>query len=155
MHFIKYDYMVDHYEGTSVFQDLKQLVGDHDYFIVTSNGDMHFQMNGFDEQRLFEVEGNFDNNQNPMPMIQKQQAKFNAFVQNYRSQNLVVLELGIGADNQLIKAPLMRLVAQNVCYHYITLNLAHEIRIPTTIAQRSIGLVGSIDDNFKELFKND
>lgn len=152
---VLFAYMIDHYEATPVFQDLKQLVGAHEYFVVTSNGDMHFQLSGFDDQRIFEVEGNFGNNQNPMPMIQKQQAKFKAFVQKYRSQKVVVLELGIGANNQLIKAPLMGLVAQRPSYRYITLNLPHEIKIPTAIAQRSIGLAGSIDDNFKELLKND
>lgn len=101
------------------------------------------------------MEGNFGNNQNPMPMIEKQQAKFKAFVQKYHSQKVVVLELGIGANNQLIKAPLMCLVAQRPSYRYITLNLPHEIKIPTAIAQRSIGLAGLIDDNFKELLKND
>lgn len=85
---VLFDYMVDHYESTPVFRDLKQLVGGHEYFVVTSNGNMHFQLSGFDEERIFEVEGNFGNNQNPMPMIQKQQAKFNAFVQKYRSQNV-------------------------------------------------------------------
>lgn len=90
-----------------------------------------------------------------MRMIQKQQAKFNAFVQKYRSQNVVILELGIGANNQLIKALLMQLVAQSLSYRYITLNLPHEINIPAAIEQWSIGLAGSIDDNFKELLKND
>lgn len=35
------------------------------------------------------------------------------FVEKYHNKKLLVLELGIGARNQLIKAPLMRLVDQD------------------------------------------
>jgi hypothetical protein len=40
-----------------------------------------------------------------------------------QAQRLVVLELGIGPRNQLIKAPLMRLVDREPYGTYITVNL--------------------------------
>ncbi|AUX12200.1 hypothetical protein C0213_07130 [Latilactobacillus sakei] len=150
-----FDYMVNNYQVSPVFQDLKALIADHAYFIVTSNGDTHFQLSGFNANSIFEVEGNIYNNQNPIPAIKQQQTRFNSFIERYQNKNVVVLELGIGAHNQLIKAPLMQLVAQNSQYKYITLNLPPEINIPTAIGDQSIGLAGSIDKTFKELLKND
>ena len=42
-----HQYMIDDYHGSRVMEDLLELVRPHPYFIVTSNGDTHFQMNGF------------------------------------------------------------------------------------------------------------
>lgn len=37
--------------------DLMKVVGQKDYFILTSNGDLHLEKSGFDEKRIFEIEG--------------------------------------------------------------------------------------------------
>ena len=42
------------------------------------------------------------------------QARFQNFLKTYHGKKLVVLELGIGWRNQLIKAPMMRLVGLHV-----------------------------------------
>ena len=42
------------------------------------------------------------------------QARFQNFLKTYHGKKLVVLELGIGWRNQLIKAPMMRLVASRL-----------------------------------------
>ena len=52
-------YMLDDYQGSQVFSDLKALVGQWDYFVVTSNADKHFQQNGFATDKIWEIEGNF------------------------------------------------------------------------------------------------
>ena len=48
------------------------------------------------------------------------QARFQNFLKTYHGKKLVVLELGIGWRNQLIKAPMMRLVASepNATYRH-------------------------------------
>ncbi len=56
----------------------------------------------------------------------------------------MVLELGIGPRNQLIKAPLMRLVAQEPNASYITINLG-DLYIMDDIADRAFGLDGYLD----------
>ena len=42
---------------TSVMNDLKAIVGEKDYFVVTSNGEGHFELCGTNEN--LEIEGNW------------------------------------------------------------------------------------------------
>ena len=55
--------LVHHYFGsyqeTPVMKDLKTLVGDRDYFVVTTNGECHFEACGFDPAKIYEMEGNW------------------------------------------------------------------------------------------------
>lgn len=80
--------------------------------------------------------------------------KFAKFVQTYQSQKLLVLELGIGPQNQMIKAPSMQLVAGNKASHYLTINKG-QLYIPNTIADRAIGFSSAIDNAFQELITGD
>lgn len=81
---------------------------------------------------------------------QKQVAAFEKFIQQYQDKKLVVLELGIGPQNQMIKAPSMQLVAANPQSHYITINKG-QLLIPGQIADRSIGYSATIQAAFREL----
>ena len=47
------------YRPTPVMEDLKAIVGDKDYFIVTSNGECHFELCGFAPEKIYEIEGNW------------------------------------------------------------------------------------------------
>lgn len=151
--FIKqlHKYMIDDYQISESFQSLKQLVGDKEYFIITSNADKHFQINGFDEKRIWEVEGNFFDSQMHSPEWQQQQERYQKFIQEYSDKNVVQLELGIGSRNRLIKLPLMKMVESNPKWFFITLNLAQEINILNTINDRSIALKGDIRQTLKDL----
>lgn len=42
---------------TQVYQNLKKLVKDKDYFVITTNADKQFIKNDFDENKIFEVQG--------------------------------------------------------------------------------------------------
>ena len=55
----------------------------------------------------------------------------------------MILELGVGWRNQLIKAPFMRLAAAEPSATYITFNKG-EVYIPEEISDKSIGLDGDI-----------
>lgn len=188
------------YKETQVMRDLKAVIGEKPYFIVTTNGECHFEMCGFSPESIYEIEGNWLTMQcsrachkgiypafehaeeiaaaevqgrippellpccpqcgGPMQIhmefdanfIHDDDAKrrFQAFLQQYHGKRLVVLELGIGWRNQLIKAPLMRLVEQEPNAVYITINLG-EIYIPDSIQEKSFGMDGYLDEMLHRL----
>ncbi len=183
------------YQESQVMKDLKAIVGDKECFIVTSNGECHFEMSGFDPEDIYEVEGNWLTMQcsrachtalypsldmaekmaaaekdgkvpsemvphcpkcgGPMRIhlgidqeyIEKDagQRRFQAFLDRDHGKKLVVLELGIGPYDQLIKAPLMRLVDMEPNAVYVTINLG-EIYITDDIREKSFGLDGHLGD---------
>ena len=55
--------LINHYCGeykeSKVMSDLKAIIGEKDYFVVTSNGECHFEMCGFDPEKIYEIEGNW------------------------------------------------------------------------------------------------
>ncbi|WP_243445674.1 hypothetical protein [Lactobacillus helveticus] len=106
------------------YEYLKNLIGDKPVHYVTTNQD-------------FQID-------------QKQINAFQDFIQKYEDKKLVVLELGIGPRNQVIKVPSMQLVAADRNSRYITINKG-ELNIPDIIADRSIGFSASIGDAFKEI----
>ncbi len=188
------------YEPTPVMQDLKAVVGDKDYFVITSNGECHFEKCGFSEDRVYEVEGNWLTMQcsaachdkiypsaDLLEQLSKSEAdgripsdmvprcpecgapmqphfqvypnyipdteprrRFTEFLKKYTGRKLVILELGIGARNQLIKGPLMRLTASEPNATYITVNLS-ELYIADNIKDKSYGLEGYLSDVMAEL----
>ena len=71
--------------------------------------------------------------------------RFEQFLQNYHQQKLVVIELGIGWRNQLIKAPLMSLVEKEPNATYITINLG-EVYIRDSIKAKAYGIDGFISE---------
>ncbi|CAD7286301.1 hypothetical protein [Campylobacter suis] len=50
--------------------------------------------------------------------------RFNAFLEQNFNENVLFLELGVGARNQLIKAPLMRVSSQMPNATYVSVNLS-------------------------------
>ena len=79
------------------------------------------------------------------------QQRYEAFLRRYHEKKLVVLELGIGWRNQLIKAPLMRLVANEPNATYVTINLG-EVYISRDIQNRSFGINASLDEALAALY---
>lgn len=77
-------------------------------------------------------------------------ARFSAFLGRSAGRKTVVLELGIGPDNQLTKAPLMRFVAQAPLSTYVTVNLGR-LYIPEAIRELSFGIDGYIDETLWRL----
>lgn len=144
-------YMIDDYHGSPVMQDLLSIVNGKDYFVLTSNADTHFQMNGFDAGRIFEIEGNFDGLEEGSEGWNVQRDAFSQFVQKYTDRNLLVLELGIGARNQLIKAPVMQMAGMYRNWSFVTLNMPQEINIPDQIRERSVALPGNIAESFVKI----
>ena len=143
-------YWVTDYRPSQVMKDLLAVVGDKDYFILTSNADTHLELSGFASGKVFEIEGTFENIVLNTPIVDKSR-EANAFIDHYHSKRLVILELSIGSRNRLIKLPLMQLAALEPQATYITLNLAQELYFPDEIAYKSIGLVGDITVTLRDL----
>ncbi len=176
-------------------KDLKAIVGDKDYFVVTSNGECHFELCGFDPDKIYEIEGSWltmqcarpchDTRYPSLELAEKLAAaerdgciptelaprcpkcggpmdihmgagdrmildtaareRLQNFLGACQGKKLLVLELGIGWRNQLIKAPLMRLVADEPNAVYVTINLG-EVYIADNIKEKSFGLDGRLDE---------
>lgn len=191
------------YTGSAVMDCLKTVIGNTPYFIVTSNGEGHFTLAGFETDRIYEIEGNWLTMQcahacHPtlyptMEHIKKMaatekggtvpteliphcpkcggpmqihvpldeyfipntatQKRFEQFLQQYHGKKLVVLELGIGWRNQMIKAPLMRLVHSEPKATYVTINKG-EIYIPNNISEKSFGVDGDLASVLEEIAEN-
>ncbi|NCB92475.1 MAG: NAD-dependent protein deacetylase, SIR2 family [Clostridia bacterium] len=192
--------LIEHYSGsytpTPVMENLRKIVGEKPYFVVTSNGEGHFEQAGFDADKVYEVEGNWiemrcsnrcheaiypsmeaihkmaeaeENGIVPseriprcpkcgavMELYNAEPPKkeiinaWNDFLNEFHEKNIVILELGIGWRNQLIKAPLMNLTAREPHAAYITINLG-EIYITDNIKEKSYGLDGYLDVILSEL----
>ncbi len=188
------------YKESQVMKDLKAIVGGKNYFVVTSNGECHFEMSGFAPENIYEVEGSWltmqcshachdtlypsldiaeemaaaeKNGKAPSDMVphcpkcggpmqihlevdrnfireNTGQERFQEFLNQYHGKKLVVLELGIGPRNQLIKAPLMRLVDMEPNATYATINLG-EIYITDNIKKKSFGLDGYLGEILSRL----
>lgn len=184
---------VHQYQPTPQMKHLRQLVADKPHFIVTSNGEAHFELAGFQPESIYEIEGNLMEMQcerachnvlypvrdTIMAMAEKEaggvvptelvprcpwcgspmqmhyaisnsfipnkdgEKRYQTFLEKYHGKNLVILELGIGWRNQMIKAPLMRLVAREPNAFYATFNKG-EVYIPQEIADKSVGIDGDI-----------
>lgn len=144
------DYWVKDYRPSSVMKDLLAIVQEKDYFIITTNADTHFEISGFDSDKVFELEGTFEQLLADRP-IEDKSSRVQNFLTRYHGKRLVILELGVGMHNRMIKQPLMQLAASEPCATYITLNLAPELYIPQAIASKSIGLEGDIAVTLQEL----
>ncbi len=141
---------VDDYVPSQVMKDLRDIVGDKPYFILTTNADEHLEAAGFSADRVWEIEGTFrqlSDGKTP----ENKQTELNDFLYKYGNHNLVILELGIGSHNRIIKLPLMQLALREPSATYITLNLPNEIYIPQEIESKSIALRGDIADTLRKL----
>lgn len=198
-----YQYFLADYQLSEVMKHLYELISDKNYFVITSNIDNHFEYSGFENSKIFEIEGNcktaqcarachnklydiselllkINNNlddqtllnilskcprcHGPMAMhietnhyfIKQEDWKLQAqafehFIHTTKEEKIVVLELGIGSRNQLIKAPIMQWIQQRDNVVYITFNLAQEIFIPLAIQDKSLSVPGDIAHNLSEL----
>ncbi|UOY90000.1 Sir2 family NAD-dependent protein deacetylase [Bacillus glycinifermentans] len=73
------------------------------------------------------------------------------FIEKARGKKFVLLELGVGAKNQMIKAPFMNLANLEEYATYITFNKGGELYIPDVIAAKSIGIDGDIAEALQQL----
>ena len=143
-------YWVTDYQPSQVMKDLRAIVGDKPYFIITTNCDMHLENAGFADDRVWELEGTFVSGVTHELDMSKRPS-FDRFLTDYGGKRLVVLELGIGSQNRIIKPVLYQVTHREPMATFITLNLPHEIVVPQEIGPKAIALPGDIAKTLKEL----
>lgn len=141
---------VDDYTPSSVMTDLRTIVGDKPCFVLTTNADEHLEKAGFPAEEVWEIEGTFRDLING-DVPKNKQAQVNDFLTRWHGKRIVLLELGIGSRNRLIKLPMMQIAAREPNATYITLNLPHEIYVPDEIASKSIALLGDLAESLRLL----
>lgn len=77
---------------------------------------------------------------------------FMEFLKTYRKKRLLILELGIGARNRMIKAPFMDIAYAYPHAFYITFNKG-EIYIPDRIAEKSMAVDGDLSIMIPEILE--
>ncbi len=85
-----------------------------------------------------------DNNYN------KRYQNFQEFLEKYHNKKLLILELGIGPYNQMIKAPLMQIAYAEPNANYVTFNKG-QIYIAPEIVSKSIGIDGDLSSIIPEM----
>ena len=143
------DWVTD-YQPTQVMKDLRTIVGDKPYLIITTNCDMHLEKAGFAADRVWELEGTFVTGVTHEIDMSKRPT-FDRFLFDYGGKRLVVLELGIGSQNRLIKPVLYQVTHREPNATFITLNLPHEIVVPQEIGMKTIALPGDIAKTLNEI----
>ena len=78
------------------------------------------------------------------------QDRFANFIKENANKKIVILEMGIGPRNQLIKAPIMSLVGQMPDVTYISINKG-ELNIPNTISSKSFGIDGDLTETINKI----
>ena len=160
------------------YRDLDSLLEEKDFFVLTTNQDTQF-IKLYPEEKVAEIQGDHrffqcsrcckddtwdavkpveemiramgEGTSVPIELIPRcPHCGAEAFLEKYHGKKLVILELGIGWRNQLIKAPLMRLTAREPQAVYVTVNLG-EIFIPDEIRDKSYGLDGDLAEILHEL----
>ena len=143
-------YWVTDYQPSQPMKDLRKTVGDKPYFIITTNCDMHLEKAGFDDDRVWELEGTFVSGVTHSLDMSKRPA-FDRFLADHGGKRLVVLELGIGSQNRIIKPVLHQVTHRELLATFITLNLPHEIVVPAEIGPKTITLPGDIANTLAAL----
>lgn len=188
------------------YTDLLKLVGDKNYFVLTTNVDHQFQLAGFDKERLFYTQGDYglfqcsvpchqktyDNEEAVTEMVARQEnmriptelipkcpvcgkpmsmnlrcdntfvedegwhranARYEAFLEQYKDKRLVLLELGVGGNTPvIIKYPFWQIALQNQNATYACINLG-ESACPEEIAPQSVCLDADIGKVLADLIR--
>ncbi|GIP43428.1 NAD-dependent deacetylase [Paenibacillus sp. J45TS6] len=82
---------------------------------------------------------------------QRSYQAYQDFIEKAHGKKLVILEFGVGAENQLIKLPFMKLTQLEEYASYITFNIGRELYIPDAIAAKSMGMDGDISEVLQQL----
>ena len=188
------------------YTDLLKLVGDKNYFVLTTNVDHQFRLAGFDKERLFYTQGDYglfqcsvpchqktyDNEEAVTEMVARQEnmriptelipkcpvcgkpmsmnlrcddtfvedegwhranARYEAFLEQYKDKRLVLLELGVGGNTPvIIKYPFWQIALQNQNATYACINLGESV-CPEEIAPQSVCLDADIGKVLADLIR--
>ena len=143
---------ITRYRPSPQMLDLRELVGNKDYFVVTSNGDTHLELTGFDPLKVFEIEGTFITAaKNEAPVDRNSQ--LHEFIAKHQNNNVTFLEIGIGKFNRLIKPFMANLACKLECARYLTFNLPGEISLPESIGNAATAVPGDLTDTLRDVVR--
>lgn len=116
------------YEPSPLMNGLRHLTEHADAFAITCNVDGHFARAGFNEKRVLETEGSIRTSvderrlAHPNAFVTAQLEELARLAQVHRNHKVVILELGVGLRNGVIKRMLAQIA--NACEHatYIVFN---------------------------------
>lgn len=112
------------YEPSPLMNGLRHLTEHADTFVITCNIDGHFACAGFNEDRVLETEGSIRTSiderrlAHPDNLAVAQIEELERLVRVHRNSKVVILELGVGLRNGIIKRMLAQIanVSENVTY---------------------------------------
>ena len=116
------------YEPSPLMNGLRHLTEHADTFVITCNIDGHFACAGFNEDRVLETEGSIRTSIDERRLAHSdnlavaQIEELERLVRVHRNSKVVILELGVGLRNGIIKRMLAQIA--NACEHatYIVFN---------------------------------
>ena len=147
-------YWVTGYTPSEVMKNLLRIVGNKDYFVVTTNGDTHLELSGFDPTKVFEIENTFVRVAKGLPVDDKSR-QLQEFLTKYSGKKIAILELGIGRNNRIIKPFLFQVAQSEPQSVFIALNMPNEIALPMQTINAPLAIPGDIAATLREVLKAD
>lgn len=147
-------YWVKDYIPTDVMKDLRAIVSGKDYFVLTTNGDTHLELSGFNPEKVFEIENTFVRIAKGLPVEDKSK-QFQNFLATHAGKNIAILELGIGRANRIVKPVLFHVAQTEPNSVFISMNMPQEISLPPQPKRHPVQLPGDISFTLKNILKTD
>lgn len=141
---------VKEYKPSQVMKSLIDITGGKDCFIITTNGDTHLELAGFSADRVFELEGTFEDVL-LMRQPKDRSRQLDAFIRRNADRRIAVIEMGTGKRNRMIKFPLTHVATNCRQATFITFNMPGDIYIPPALEQRSVAVEGDIAETLSML----
>lgn len=143
------------YEPSPLVNGLRHLTEHADTFVITCNIDGHFARAGFNESRVLETEGSIRTSiderrlVHPDALATAQLEELARLVQVHHNGRVVILELGVGLRNGIIKHMLAQIA--NACEHatYIVFNYGQAMA-PDALCE-TILVEGDMAPSFEEI----
>lgn len=143
------------YEPSPLMNGLRHLTEHADTFVITCNIDGHFARAGFNESRVLETEGSIRTSiderrlVHPDALATAQLEELARLVQVHHNGRVVILELGVGLRNGIIKHMLAQIA--NACEHatYIVFNYGQAMA-PDALCE-TILVEGDMAPSFEEI----
>lgn len=116
------------YEPSPLMSGLRRLTEHADTFVITCNIDGHFARAGFNENRVLETEGSIRTSiderrlAHPDALATAQLEELARLAQVHRNGRVVILELGVGLRNGIIKRMLAQVANASEHATYIVFN---------------------------------
>ena len=116
------------YESSPLMNGLRRLTEHADTFVITCNIDGHFARAGFSENRVLETEGSICTSidemrlAHPDTLAAARLEELARLVQVHRNGRVVILELGVGLRNGIIKHMLAQVANASEHATYIVFN---------------------------------